>query len=86
MKTIFRAVGPAFQRGLEVEPFESVNIYALLCELLEIKPEPHDGSLEVTKHMLVKYAGLILSFTKLSMLNQLTGRFVDSIQTNNFDK
>uniref|UniRef100_A0A8C5IU50 Ectonucleotide pyrophosphatase/phosphodiesterase 7 n=1 Tax=Junco hyemalis TaxID=40217 RepID=A0A8C5IU50_JUNHY len=51
MKTIFRAVGPAFKKGLEVEPFESVNVYALLCELLGITPEPHDGSLEVTKPM-----------------------------------
>ncbi|XP_053159543.1 ectonucleotide pyrophosphatase/phosphodiesterase family member 7 isoform X2 [Hemicordylus capensis] len=57
MKTIFRAVGPAFRRGLEVEPFESVNVYALLCELLEITPEPNDGSLEATQHMLVKNAG-----------------------------
>uniref|UniRef100_A0A8D0GX98 Ectonucleotide pyrophosphatase/phosphodiesterase 7 n=1 Tax=Sphenodon punctatus TaxID=8508 RepID=A0A8D0GX98_SPHPU len=52
MKTIFRAVGPAFKEGLEVGPFESVNIYALLCELLGIRPEPHDGSLEVMQPML----------------------------------
>ncbi|NWU15965.1 ENPP7 phosphodiesterase, partial [Cephalopterus ornatus] len=52
MKTIFRAVGPSFKKGLVVEPFESVNVYALLCELLGITPEPHDGSLEVTKPML----------------------------------
>ncbi|XP_017585655.1 ectonucleotide pyrophosphatase/phosphodiesterase family member 7 [Corvus cornix cornix] len=52
MKTIFRAVGPAFKKELVVEPFESVNVYALLCELLGITPEPHDGSLEVTKPML----------------------------------
>lgn len=52
MKTIFRAVGPAFKQGLLVEPFESVNVYALLCELLGIAPEPHDGSLEVTRPML----------------------------------
>lgn len=58
MKTIFRAVGPDFKRGLEVEPFESVNVYALLCELLSITPEPHDGSLTVTQYMLAKNAGL----------------------------
>uniref|UniRef100_H0YY80 Ectonucleotide pyrophosphatase/phosphodiesterase 7 n=1 Tax=Taeniopygia guttata TaxID=59729 RepID=H0YY80_TAEGU len=46
MKTIFRATGPAFKKGLVVEPFESVHVYALLCELLGITPEPHDGSLE----------------------------------------
>lgn len=52
MKTIFRAVGPAFKQGLLVEPFESVNVYALLCELLGITPEPHDGSLDVMRSML----------------------------------
>ncbi|NXT80825.1 ENPP7 phosphodiesterase, partial [Zapornia atra] len=52
MKTIFRAVGPAFKQGLVVEPFESVHVYALLCELLGITPEPHDGSLETLRPML----------------------------------
>ncbi|XP_013799965.2 ectonucleotide pyrophosphatase/phosphodiesterase family member 7 [Apteryx mantelli] len=56
MKTIFRAVGPAFKQGLVVEPFESVNVYALLCELLGITPEPHDGSLEIMKPMLYSSA------------------------------
>ncbi|XP_020670992.3 ectonucleotide pyrophosphatase/phosphodiesterase family member 7 [Pogona vitticeps] len=58
MKTIFRAVGPAFKRGLEVEPFESVNIYALLCKLLKITPEPNDGSLSVTQEMLATNADM----------------------------
>ncbi|XP_029455034.1 ectonucleotide pyrophosphatase/phosphodiesterase family member 7 isoform X2 [Rhinatrema bivittatum] len=53
MKTIFRAVGPSFKRNLMVEPFDSVHIYALMCELLGISPEAHDGSLEVTKTLLV---------------------------------
>ncbi|NXN97371.1 ENPP7 phosphodiesterase, partial [Rhinopomastus cyanomelas] len=52
MKTIFRAVGPAFKQGLVVKPFESVNVYPLLCHLLGITPEPHDGSLEVMEPML----------------------------------
>ncbi|XP_056405575.1 ectonucleotide pyrophosphatase/phosphodiesterase family member 7 [Hyla sarda] len=54
MQTIFRAVGPSFKRGLTVEPFESVNVYPLMCELLGITPEPHDGNLNVTKNMLVE--------------------------------
>lgn len=52
MKTIFRAVGPDFARGLLVEPFESVHVYALLCRLLDIAPEPHDGSLLAVTPML----------------------------------
>lgn len=43
MKTIFRAVGPSFRRGLQVEPFESVHVYELLCKLLHIVPEANDG-------------------------------------------
>ncbi|XP_063309499.1 ectonucleotide pyrophosphatase/phosphodiesterase family member 7 [Pelobates fuscus] len=53
MKTIFRAVGPSFKKGLLVKSFESVHIYALMCELLGIVPEPHDGSLSVTQDMLL---------------------------------
>lgn len=43
MKTIFRAVGPSFKAGLEVEPFESIHVYELMCQLLGIVPEPNDG-------------------------------------------
>ncbi|XP_075071313.1 ectonucleotide pyrophosphatase/phosphodiesterase family member 7 [Mixophyes fleayi] len=53
MKTIFRAVGPSFKKGLVVESFESVHVYALMCKLLGITPETHDGSLEVTQNMLL---------------------------------
>ncbi|PKK18991.1 ectonucleotide pyrophosphatase/phosphodiesterase 7 [Columba livia] len=58
MKTIFRAVGPAFARGLLVEPFESVHVYVLLGRLLDIAPEPHDGSLLAVTPMLRSSAPL----------------------------
>ncbi|XP_055562286.1 ectonucleotide pyrophosphatase/phosphodiesterase family member 7 [Falco biarmicus] len=58
MKTIFRAVGPAFKQGLVVEPFESVHVYALLCELLGIAPEPHDGALAALRPLLRSSAPL----------------------------
>ncbi|CAJ1075561.1 ectonucleotide pyrophosphatase/phosphodiesterase family member 7-like [Xyrichtys novacula] len=53
MKAFFRAVGPAFHKDLEVGPFETVNIYALMCHILGITPEVNDGHLDATKHMLV---------------------------------
>ncbi|XP_067427011.1 ectonucleotide pyrophosphatase/phosphodiesterase family member 7-like [Thunnus thynnus] len=55
MKPFFRAVGPAFQRNLEVGPFETVNIYPLMCHILGIQPEVNDGNLNATKHMLVTH-------------------------------
>lgn len=53
MKPFFRAVGPAFHKNLEVGPFETVNIYPLMCHILGIQPEVNDGHLDATKHMLV---------------------------------
>uniref|UniRef100_A0A3Q3MPC9 Uncharacterized protein n=1 Tax=Mastacembelus armatus TaxID=205130 RepID=A0A3Q3MPC9_9TELE len=53
MKAFFRAVGPAFHKNLVVGPFETVNIYPLMCHILGIQPEVNDGHLNATKHMLV---------------------------------
>ncbi|XP_007886711.1 ectonucleotide pyrophosphatase/phosphodiesterase family member 7-like [Callorhinchus milii] len=52
MKMIFRAFGPDFKKNYLAEPFDSVNIYPLMCNLLKIAPEPNNGSLEITRGML----------------------------------
>uniref|UniRef100_A0A3Q4GZX3 Ectonucleotide pyrophosphatase/phosphodiesterase 7 n=1 Tax=Neolamprologus brichardi TaxID=32507 RepID=A0A3Q4GZX3_NEOBR len=51
MKPFFRAVGPAFHKNLKVGPFETVNIYPLMCHILGIEPEVNDGHLDATKHI-----------------------------------
>lgn len=53
MKPFFRAVGPDFQKNLVVGPFETVNVYPLMCHLLGLTPEVNDGSLDATKQMLI---------------------------------
>ncbi|XP_076608310.1 ectonucleotide pyrophosphatase/phosphodiesterase family member 7-like [Chaetodon auriga] len=53
MKPFFRAVGPSFHKNLEVGPFETVNIYPLMCHILNIHPEVNDGDLKLVEHMLV---------------------------------
>ncbi|XP_057681659.1 ectonucleotide pyrophosphatase/phosphodiesterase family member 7-like [Corythoichthys intestinalis] len=57
MKPFFRAVGPDFQQNLVVGPFETVNVYPLMCHLLGIDPEVNDGHLDITKHMLRNTGG-----------------------------
>ncbi|XP_053270267.1 ectonucleotide pyrophosphatase/phosphodiesterase family member 7 [Pleuronectes platessa] len=52
MKSFFRAVGPDFQKNLLVHPFDMVDVYPLMCNLLGIDPEVNDGHLDNTKHML----------------------------------
>ncbi|XP_023440379.2 ectonucleotide pyrophosphatase/phosphodiesterase family member 7-like [Dasypus novemcinctus] len=53
MKTIFRAFGPDFKKNHLAEPFDSIHIYPLMCKLLGVTPEPHNGSLAVTQGMLL---------------------------------
>ncbi|RUS84115.1 hypothetical protein EGW08_008154 [Elysia chlorotica] len=45
MKPIFVARGPAFKQNTEVEPMDTVDIYPLMCHLLNIEPAPNNGSL-----------------------------------------
>ncbi|KAG7226549.1 hypothetical protein INR49_003706, partial [Caranx melampygus] len=52
MKSFFRAVGPDFQKNVMVDPFDMVDLYPLMCHLLGIKPEIHDGNFNNTKKML----------------------------------
>nr|XP_020856595.1 ectonucleotide pyrophosphatase/phosphodiesterase family member 7 [Phascolarctos cinereus] len=72
MKTIFRAVGPDFKRGLEVEPFESVHVYELLCKLLDIIPEVNDGNLNITLPMLSGSSHLSYGKLPLGLMMAMT--------------
>lgn len=51
MAGIFVARGPAFGKGIEVEPFENVHLYNLMCVLLGVNPAPNDGDMEVVKDL-----------------------------------
>lgn len=71
MKTIFRAFGPNFKRNYLSEPFDSVHIYPLMCELLQIQPEPHNGSLAVTEVMLTRSGGSTAHLSVALLLSML---------------
>jgi predicted AlkP superfamily pyrophosphatase or phosphodiesterase len=43
MAATFVASGSAFRSGVKLQAFENVEIYALVCATLGIKPAPHDG-------------------------------------------
>jgi len=45
MAALFVAHGPAFKRGYVVPEFDNVDVYPLLTHILDIKPEPNDGSI-----------------------------------------
>jgi predicted AlkP superfamily pyrophosphatase or phosphodiesterase len=45
MRALFIAQGPAFRRGVEVQPFDNVDVYPLLARLVGIAPQPNDGDI-----------------------------------------
>ncbi len=51
MHALFRAVGPAF-RHCDYPRFENVNVYPLICHLLDIEPAPCDGDINNVREIL----------------------------------
>ena len=49
MKAIFFAAGPDIRPGVQLKPFENVNIYPFLAEILGLKAPEVDGSLDVLR-------------------------------------
>ena len=54
MKPLFYAAGPDIRSNHTTPPFLSVDIYPLLCSLLEIDPAPNNGSLERVRNFVAK--------------------------------
>ena len=53
MHAIFYACGPSFKSGYKIDTFELIDIYPLICSILQIKPyNDIDGSLDVFKTIL----------------------------------
>lgn len=52
MTGIFIANGPSFKKGYRRGPVESIHIYELLSNLLNIKPAPNNGTFEMIKDVL----------------------------------
>lgn len=52
MHPFFIARGPAFKQGYKSGPIDMVDIYPLICHLLNIEPLPNNGSLDRIAHLL----------------------------------
>lgn len=52
MQATFIAHGEAFKRGYVAEPFPNVDVYELMCRILDLKPAKNDGDLNRVKGML----------------------------------
>lgn len=56
MRPIFYATGPNFRKNVTATSINSVDIYPLVCKLLDFNPSVNNGSLENTKEFIVPNA------------------------------
>ena len=47
------ARGPNFMKNKITPPFRNVDIYPMLCEIAQIRCNPHNGSLSILENYLV---------------------------------
>jgi predicted AlkP superfamily pyrophosphatase or phosphodiesterase len=52
MHGIFVAAGPAFKSGVTIPPFENINIYDTLAQVLRVTPAANDGDMSFAKSVL----------------------------------
>jgi alkaline phosphatase D len=52
MRAIFYAQGPDIRSGVRLRPFENVNVYPFLAEILGLDVPPTDGSAPVLSRAL----------------------------------
>ncbi|HSE28423.1 MAG TPA: ectonucleotide pyrophosphatase/phosphodiesterase [Gemmatimonadales bacterium] len=52
MRGVFVAAGPGFRSGVTVPAFRNIHVYAVLAELLGVKPAPNEGSVDSVRAML----------------------------------
>uniref|UniRef100_A0A8C6ZEK1 Venom phosphodiesterase 1-like n=1 Tax=Nothoprocta perdicaria TaxID=30464 RepID=A0A8C6ZEK1_NOTPE len=52
MQAIFLGYGPGFKEKTEVDPFENIEVYNLMCDLLHITPAPNNGTHGSLNHLL----------------------------------
>uniref|UniRef100_H2ZVP0 Ectonucleotide pyrophosphatase/phosphodiesterase 3 n=1 Tax=Latimeria chalumnae TaxID=7897 RepID=H2ZVP0_LATCH len=54
MEALFLGYGPGFKFKTEVGPFENIELYNLMCDLLQITPAPNNGTHGSLNHLLSK--------------------------------
>ncbi|XP_034980856.1 ectonucleotide pyrophosphatase/phosphodiesterase family member 2 isoform X2 [Zootoca vivipara] len=52
MQTVFVGYGPSFKFRAKVPPFENIELYNVMCDLLGLKPAPNNGTHGSLNHLL----------------------------------
>ena len=57
MRGIFAARGPNFKENYTIDSLRNVNLYQIMCALLNITPSPHNGTWSEISQILVDVPG-----------------------------
>ncbi|XP_033645036.1 venom phosphodiesterase 2-like [Asterias rubens] len=52
MQSLFLAYGPVFKENLAIEPFQNVELFSLMCDILGLSPPTNDGEYGSLHHIL----------------------------------
>ncbi|XP_033931933.1 ectonucleotide pyrophosphatase/phosphodiesterase family member 1 [Pseudochaenichthys georgianus] len=66
MQAIFIGYGPGFKENAVVPPFENIELYNLMCDLLGIRPSPNNGTHGSLNHLLKHPVHLLVHPAQLS--------------------
>ncbi|XP_037304973.2 ectonucleotide pyrophosphatase/phosphodiesterase family member 1 isoform X2 [Pungitius pungitius] len=66
MQAIFIGYGPGFKKKTVVPPFENIELYNLMCDLLGIRPAPNNGTHGSLNHLLTSPVHLPVHPAQLS--------------------
>ncbi|XP_033991375.1 ectonucleotide pyrophosphatase/phosphodiesterase family member 1 [Trematomus bernacchii] len=66
MQAIFIGYGPGFKENTVVPPFENIELYNLMCDLLGIRPSPNNGTHGSLNHLLKHPAHQLVHPAQLS--------------------
>jgi hypothetical protein len=74
---IFYAHGPSFKRGYKTkQPLQAIDVYPLLCHLLDIKPLPNNGSMENIKEVLHSSSLMVSDIRSITTITALVAQLL----------
>ena len=62
MRAIFLARGPNFKQNVKIDPINTVDVYPLLCDLIKIKCNPNNGTLQPFLNSMVESSAVQTKF------------------------
>ncbi|XP_048244073.1 glycerophosphocholine cholinephosphodiesterase ENPP6-like [Haliotis rufescens] len=57
MRGIFTAFGPSFVPGATADQLHNVDLYQIMCHILDIEPRSHNGTWSRVRHMITDVSG-----------------------------